>query len=101
MLKVVGGPVLLFFGFVAGLIASSVMRPWRACAVVLAVLLSPIVVLIILQYSKVLAPDTVSTLSMLLPRTIELPLLGILVGRGLHTPLTVGQASGSSWGRGH
>ena len=68
---------------------------------VFAVLLSPIAALILLRYFEAVDSDTVSALSVLLPWAIKLPLLGLLVGYGLHTLLTVGQAADPSSGRGH
>jgi len=93
MLKVVIAPILLFvFGFLPGLFASAVTTPWRARAVVCAVLWSPIIALILLGYFGVVDPDTLSGLFVFLPRALWLPLLGILVGFGLHTLLTIGRA---------
>ncbi len=91
--------MLLFaIGFLPGLFISAHTSPWRFRAVVFAVLLSPIAALILLRYFEAIDPEAVSLVSMLLPRAIKLPLLGLLVGYGLHTLLTVGQAAdGRSW----
>jgi len=93
VLKVVVAPILLFvMGFLPGLIFSTMTSPWRARAAVFAVLLSPIGALILLRYFEAVDPDTVSAVLLFLPRAIELPLVGLLFGYGLHTLLTVGQA---------
>lgn len=93
MLKVVVAPVLMFaIGFLLGLFASASVSPWRDRAFVCAVLWSPVAVLILLRYFGAVEPDALSGLFAVLPRAIELPLAGILVGFGLHTLLTVGQA---------
>jgi hypothetical protein len=99
VLKLVLAPMLLFaMGFLPGLFISAHTSPWRFRAVVCVVLFSPIVVLILLRYIEAVDPDTVSALFVFLPRAIELPLLGFLVGYGLHTLLSVGQATeSSSW----
>ena len=95
MLKLVVAPMLFFLiGFVPGLIMSASTSPWWVRAVVCAVLFSPIVALILLRYFEEIDPETVSALFLFLPRAIKLPLLGLLVGYGLHTLLTVGQATG-------
>jgi hypothetical protein len=94
-------PWLLFaFGFFPGLYASAIMSPWGVRAVGCAVLFSPIVALILLRYFEAVEPETVSIVFGLLPRAAKLPLVGLLVGYGLHTLLTVGQATGRSPGRG-
>ena len=94
MLRLVLGPVVLFaIGFLPGLLMSSRTSPWRSRALVFAVLFSPIAALIVLRYFEAVDEETVSVL-FLLPRAIKLPLLGLLVGYGLHTLLTVGQATG-------
>jgi hypothetical protein len=102
VLKIVVAPMLLFaIGFLPGLFASASMSPWSIRAVVCAVLFSPIAALILLRYFEAVDPDSVSALFLFLPRAIELPLLGLLVGYGLHTLLTVGQATGRGSGRGN
>ena len=103
MLKVVVAPMLFFLiGFVPGLIMSASTSPWWVRAVVCAVLFSPIVALVFLRYffeESDLAAVSVLFVGVL-PRAIKLPLLGILLGYGLYTLLTVGQAGNRS-GRGH
>jgi len=54
---------------------------------VAAVLWLPIVALLLLQYTEVIAPDTLFILSSLMPRVIEYPMLGFLVGYSLETLL--------------
>jgi hypothetical protein len=55
--------------------------------------------LVLLRYFEAIDPGTLSALTLLLPRAIKYPLLGIVVGYGLHTLLTVGRA-GRRPGRG-
>ena len=52
------------------------------------VLWLPIVVLMLLQYTEVIEPGTLGTISLFIPRAFKLPLLGILVGFGLLALLT-------------
>jgi uncharacterized membrane protein YoaK (UPF0700 family) len=95
VLKVVGPPILFFLmGFLLGLFASARISPWSIRAVVCVVLLSPVAALFLLRYFEDFDPDAVSALFLVLPQAIELPLFGLLIGYGLYTLLTVGQASG-------
>jgi hypothetical protein len=55
--------------------------------------------LILRRYFEAVDSTTVSALSVLLPRAIKPPLFDLLVGYGLHTLLTTGQAAAPSSGR--
>ncbi len=84
--------VLFLMGFLLGLVFSALMSPWSFRATTCLVLWAPLAVLILLQYLEAIDPDTISTISVLTPRAIKYPLLGILIGYALVTVLTVGQA---------
>lgn len=81
-------PIFLFLvGFLLGLVYCAHMdHQFRVTTAV--VLWLPIAVLLLLQYTEVIEPGTLGTISFFIPRAIKLPLLGILVGFGLLALLT-------------
>jgi hypothetical protein len=70
-----------------GYVMSNVMWPWGAKAVVGTVLWLPIAALLLLQYTEVIEPDTLSLFAAFMPRVIKFPLLGFLVGYSIETVL--------------
>jgi len=88
MLTLILAPIFLFLmGFLVGLVFCARMdHQFRVTMAV--VLWLPIVVLLLLQYTEVIEPGTLGTISLFIPRAFKLPLLGILVGFGLLALLT-------------
>lgn len=79
-------PVLFFLvGFLFGYLASRALWLWITRLIVGVVLWTPIAALLLLQYTEVIDPDTLLLIAALLPRVIELPVLGFLVGYSLTT----------------
>jgi len=74
-------PVLFFLvGFLSGYLASRALWLWITRLIFGVVLWTPIAALLLLQYTEVIDPDTLRLIAALLPRVIELPVLGFLVG---------------------
>ena len=76
-------------GFLVGCLISSVMYPWSVRVLMVAVMWLPIAALLLLQYTGVFDPGTLSALSLLLPRAFKYPLLGFLIGYSIQTAFTV------------
>jgi len=89
-------PVLFFLiGFLCGYLTSRVLGTWITKLIVGVVLWLPIVVLLLLQRTEVLDPDTLFTVSALLPRVIKLPTIGFLVGYTFTTMIAVARREGA------
>ncbi len=94
MIAYVLAPIFLFLvGFFFGYVMSRIVNPdvsgWLFKVFVTAIVWLPIVSLLVLQYTEVIAPDTLSLLFTGVPRVIKYPVLGWLIGYSLETVLAL------------
>ena len=88
-------PILFFLlGYLFGYLMSRAIWLWPTRLIVGAVLWTPIAALLLLQRTGVIAPDTLSSVLAFLPRAIELPMIGFLVGYSITTVVAVVRREG-------